>query len=484
MSKPGASVEASQRAAEVRLGGRLAGLSLPRQVLVLALWPLLEQVLAFVVGLTDLLLAGRMAAGGDRVAVLDAMGLGGYVAWFFNILQGAVATGAMALVSRATGAGDHRLANRGLGQALWLGIAAGIGSLILLQLGIRFLIGWIGLSPAAALQADIYLRILAWSGPFSGAMFAINACLRGTGDTRTPFLAMVVVNVVNFALSILLVFGPGPLGGHGIAGIAWGTVGGWVAGLVVVAALVGRRSPPKNHAEAAEETTGLHWSWPSLRPHAETLRRIIRIGLPQSVEIAGMWLIHAFGIRVISNLPDPGALGSHILAIRVESMSFLPGFAIATAAAALAGQYLGAGSKEMAVRAVRLCWLAAVILMSLMGLFFVIGRHALIGWMAPGSALHADLAAPLLVVCALAQPFFATCIILKTSMRGAGATHMVMRWSFGSMLFYRVGMLWFLSHAGHLTLTGVWIVLSIDIATQAFVFTWLHLRGKWLDARV
>jgi len=128
MSKPGASVGASQRAAEVRLGGRLAGLSLPRQVLTLAMWPLMEQVLAFFVGLTDLLIAGRMVDGADRVAVLDAMGLGGYVAWFFNILQAAVATGVMALVSRATGASDHGLANRALGQGLWLGLAAGMGS--------------------------------------------------------------------------------------------------------------------------------------------------------------------------------------------------------------------------------------------------------------------------------------------------------------------------------------------------------------------
>ena len=73
---------------EVRLGGRLAGLSLGKQVLTLAMWPLLEQVLAFFVGLTDLLISGRLAEGAERVAILDAMGLGGYVAWFFNILQG------------------------------------------------------------------------------------------------------------------------------------------------------------------------------------------------------------------------------------------------------------------------------------------------------------------------------------------------------------------------------------------------------------
>jgi putative MATE family efflux protein len=473
MSKPGVSMEASQRASEVRLGGHLAGLSLPRQVMVLAMWPLLEQVLTFFVGLTDLLISGRMAEGAEQVAILDAMGLGGYVGWFFNILQGAVATGAMALVSRATGGRDHALANRALGQAVWLGIAAGIGSLLLLTLGISFLVKWIGLSPAAAEQANVYLRILAVSGPFSGALFAINASLRGSGDTRTPFFAMVVVNCVNMGTSWLFVFGPEPFGGHGISGIAYGTVAGWIAGLCTSVFMLGRG-----------KKDALHWSRKSLRPHGETLMRILRVGAPQAMEIAGMWLIHAFGIRVIANLNEEGTLGAHILAIRVESMSFLPGFAIATAAAALAGQYLGAGSREMAVRAVRFSWRSAVILMSLMGVFFVLGRHQLIGWMAPDSALHAELAVPLLIVCALAQPFFATCIILKTSMRGAGATHMVMRWSFGSMIFYRVIVLTMLSEMEMLSLTGVWIVLSMDLITQAVIFTRLHFRGDWLGARV
>ena len=113
MARPGYSAEASSRAvAEPQLGGRLGGMSIHRQVAVLAVWPLLEQVLSFCVGLTDLFIAGRMEGGVERVAVLDAMGLGGYVAWFFNILQGAVATGVMALVARAVGAGDWRLAHR------------------------------------------------------------------------------------------------------------------------------------------------------------------------------------------------------------------------------------------------------------------------------------------------------------------------------------------------------------------------------------
>ncbi|MGE9269367.1 MAG: MATE family efflux transporter, partial [Verrucomicrobiales bacterium] len=439
MSKPGASSQACERAASEAslLGGRLQGKTLLQQVGILAVWPLFEQILTFCVGMTDLLIATRMADGPERVAILDAMGLGGYVAWFFNILQIAVATGVMALVSRGTGAGDRHLARLGLGQGVWLGLVAGVLSMAVLLVATPILIEWIGLGPLASERANGYLRILAFSGPFSGVMLAINAALRGAGDTRTPFVGMVVVNLVNMLVSWWFVFGPGEWGGHGIEGLAVGTVTGWVAGLVVVSGLVAR---------GGEED--LSWSGASLKPAWSTMKRILRVGAPQSLEIAGMWSIHAFGIRVISQLPVEGALGAHILAIRVESMSFLPGFAIATAAAALVGQYLGAGSKEMAVKAVRLCWRIALVVMSSMGVVFVFGGEQIVGLIAPDSAMHVNLAAPLLIVCAVGQPFFASCIVLKTSMRGAGATGMVIRNSFGSMLFFRVGMLALASHLG------------------------------------
>ena len=354
-----------------------------------------------------------------------------------------------------------------------MGFIAGCITLLLLQLWVPTLIRWIGLTAEAAVHAEAFLRVLAFSGPFSGTMFALNAALRGSGDTRTPFLAMVVVNVVNMAFSWLFVFGPAPLGGHGIAGIAWGTTLGWAVGLLTSASLLGRW-----------RSEVLHWSLGILKPHWETLRRILRIGAPQSVEIAGMWSIHAFGIHVIATLPVTGALGAHILAIRIEAMSFLPGFAFATAGATLAGQYLGAGSKDMAVRAVRLCWMWGAIMMGLMGLLFIVFRHPLIGWMAPGSGLHQNLAAPLLVVCGLVQPFYATCIILKNTMRGAGATGLVMRWAFTSMIFFRVGVLWALSRYGSPTLIHVWIVLATDLTVQALIFSRIHFKGKWLLAKV
>lgn len=428
--------------------------------------------MTFAVGMTDLTIAGRMAQGDARVPVLDAMALGGYVAWFFNILQIAVATGVMALVSRSTGGGDHDLARKGLGQGGWLGCGAGVASMLVLLLGSKALVRFMQLGPEASEHALEYLGIYACSGLFSGPMLAINAALRGSGDTRTPFIGMVVMNGVNILASWLLVLGPEPLGEPTIGRIAAGTVIGWACGLAVVALLV------RGDGEA------LHWTRQALTPCRDTLRRILRVGAPQALEIAGMWGIHAYGVRVISMLPQEGALGAHILAIRVESMSFLPGFAIGTAAAALAGQYLGAGSKEMAVRAVRLCWKLAVLVMSAMGVFFVLGGRQVVEWVAPGSEVHVALASPLFIVCALTQPFFATCIVLKTSMRGAGATAMVIRYSFGSMIFFRIVALWAASQFGLASLLGVWIILGFDLLCQAGIFGRQHFRGKWLDARV
>jgi putative MATE family efflux protein len=469
MSKPGASIDAAERAVpDVRLAGRLGDLTLSRQVAILAVWPLLENVLAFCVGFSDRLISGRIATGPEQVAILDAMGLGGYVGWFFNILQGAVATGVMALVSRAIGAGDRKLAMRGLGQGLWLGIAAGVLSLLALHFGIPSLIEAVGLTPEAARHAEAFLRVLALSGPVSGAMIAINAALGGAGDTRTPFIAMVAVNLVNMAVSWWLAIEQG----RGVAGIAAGTVTGWICGLAVVSVVLLRKNGM------------LAWSLAGLKPHRETLVRILRVGAPQSLEIGFMWGIHAYGIHVIATLPGTGNLGAHILAIGVESMSFLPGWAIGTAGAALAGQYLGAGSKEMAVRAVRLCWKIAAIMMGSIGILFIFGRDGLIDLMAPKSELHRHLASPLVLICAAAQPFFATCIVLKTTMRGAGATTTVMRWSFGSMIFYRIGMLALLHTQPWFDLRAVWVIFSLDLFTQALVFARVHFRGKWLDARV
>ncbi|MDP6152116.1 MAG: hypothetical protein QF749_13795 [Verrucomicrobiota bacterium] len=69
------------------LSGKLAGLSLPRQVVVLAIWPLLEQALNFLVTFIDTMITGHLPIERQSVPAMDAITVGGYVIWVVGMLQ-------------------------------------------------------------------------------------------------------------------------------------------------------------------------------------------------------------------------------------------------------------------------------------------------------------------------------------------------------------------------------------------------------------
>ena len=225
----------------------------------------------------------------------------------------------------------------------------------------------------------------------------------------------------------------------------------------------------------------------SLRPEREVLARIIKVGVPQALEMGGMWAIQAVMVRFISGLPEDGTLGAHMIAIRVESMSFLPGFAIGSAGAALVGQYLGAGNPELAMKAARLCWKYAALFMGLLGILFLVFPRELVALIVPAgpdSEHFQNLAGPLVFLCGLSQPFLATALVMKTTMRGAGATKLVMRYSFSTMLFYRVLVVPLAVSFLGMGLTGIWVVMFVDVTTQALLFGRQHFKGDWLKAKV
>jgi len=205
------------------LGGKLAGLSLRQQVWVLAIWPLLEQVMAFLVGTVDMVLAARLQPEALAIAANDALGIAGYVGWLMGMMMGAVGVGASALVARAIGGRHKRLANAALGQAILLALVVGfaIGLIVFVLAGVIAQLA--GMTGQALDLCKVYLRIITLAAPMSAVLFVGGACLRSAGDTRTPFGVVVVVNLVNIAASLLLVYGPEPFGGHGVAGIAAGT---------------------------------------------------------------------------------------------------------------------------------------------------------------------------------------------------------------------------------------------------------------------
>ncbi len=454
------------------LGGKLAGLSLRRQILVLAIWPLLEQVMAFLVGTVDMYLASQLKPEDLAVAANDALGVAGYVNWLMGLLMGSVGVGASALVSRAIGGRHKRLANAALGQAILLAILMGLGMSVLIYALARMIVMMAGLDAMALDLGTMYLRIVSLAGPMCSVLFVGGACLRAAGDTRTPFFVIVVVNAVNVCTSLLFVYGPEPIGGHGVAGIAAGTAVAWGVGAVLTMFVLfrGKRLIRLRPAR--------------LKPHWHTAKRIIRVAIPQLAEGIVIWGGNFLVILMIGHLASSeGLMGSHMWAVRIESASFLPGFALAGAAAILVGQYLGAEDPTMARRSALMCCGIAVTVMTVSGVVFITMGDKLIALVSP-VAVHREVTPQLLWVCGWVQPFFAMYIVFSQAIKGAGDTRSTMILGYISLFVFRLPAAYLFGMYFGLGLVGIWYGLCGEMAVRGILFAGRFFHGGWLKTKV
>lgn len=455
-----------------QLGGTLAGLSLPRQVLVLSIWPLLEQIMNFLIGTTDLALAGHLNPPAQAVWATDALGVAIWVNWMMSMIHSAVGVGSVALISRAIGRRHRGLANAALGQSLVLAALGGVlvGGLICTGAGPIGAIA--GLHAEGLALCKTYLRIVAAAAPVTALLLVANAAMRGAGDTRSPFKVMVVAYACNVMLSLAFVYGPTPLGGHGLAGIACGTALAWLIGAMMALTMLWRgHGPIRVHLGR-------------LRPHWHTMRRIIRVAAPNVFESVGaLWLSNFLVLMIVGRLADQAVLGAHLIVIRIEALSFLPGASMAIAAATLTGQYLGLGDPQRAQRAVLWCWAFATIIMGPVGLVFVAVPRALV-WIMTNAQPLIELAPTPLRICGPVQIFLGTHMVLAAAFRGAGDTRSALWLTALSTLGVRLPAVYVAAVILDLGLEGVWYAMSAEIVVRGCIFTIYFLRGRWATVHV
>ncbi|MEM9417506.1 MAG: MATE family efflux transporter [Planctomycetota bacterium] len=462
-------IESSESSpAEVTLGGKLEGLSLPRQVYVLAVWPFLQQLLSWLVSTVDTAVAGRLS-----VEATNAIAVAAYMGWLLGLLMMAVGSGGAALIARAVGGRHRGLANAGLGQALILAVGWGVivGAIVYAMAGL--ISGWAGLREESLALATTYLRIVALATPVAAILFVGGMSLSAAGDTRSPFWIMLGVNIVNIALTVSLV-----AQGYGVAGIATGTAVAWVVGAALTLFVLRRPNGP------------IRLRPHRLQPHAHTIKRIVRIAVPNLVDRFGHWLGNFFVLMIVGFIAvndiagDGSALqGAHIVAIRIEAISFLPGMAFGVAGATLAGQYLGAGSEALARRAVVYCWALGVGIMTLMGVTFVLFPTLWVRLMTDQPELLA-ISPTLVRICGFVQLGFGSYLILSEAMRGAGDTRWPMLLSNFSTWCIRLPAVWIFGVTLEMGLIGVWYVLCGELLMRGILFTSRFFHGGWLKVKV
>jgi putative MATE family efflux protein len=436
-----------------------------RRVLTLA-WPsVAEQSLITLIGLVDAFIVGHLGA-----AAIAGVGLGSQVLNVVAALFGALGVGGTALVARMIGAKDPAEANRLMEQAIWLALGVGL---------VCALTGWwfaepilvaFGAAPDVVTLGSAWLRIAAPSFALMGALLVGNAALRGAGDTRSPLIIMVMVNVVNVMLSWALTRGLFGLPTLGVVGTAIGSGLGQAVGAIAVLLMLVRGRGV------------LRLPLRLTRPDPARIRRILNIGLPAGAEQV-LLQIALLNLAVIISSFGTAAYAAHTIGLRISSLSFLPGWGFSVAATTLVGQSLGARRPDQARILTYAAFRMAFAVMLVMGVILFVFEYPILSFFTTDPAV---LAAGEIVVrmSAVQQPLLAASFVFSGALRGAGDTRTTLLITVSAIWGLRLGLAYLLGIVFGWGLFGAWLAIWCDFALRSTLHYLRFRSGRWARLKV
>ena len=397
---------------------------------------------------------------------LAAVGLGGFFVFLINSLFMALSIGATALVARAWGARDYERAKDVAGQALLLAFGAALLAVTLVIPLADELFVLMGAEERVVVLGSLYLRLVLSTAFFGFPLLVLSGIMRGSGDTRTPMLITLLMNVWNVTAAYGLIFGPGPLPawevqGAGVAAASALMLGGCLALFVVFTGRTRIRVEPGR----------------VLRWDREIMGSVFRLSLPVAAEMVIYRAGFALFMRMVSSL-GTASLAAHQIAVNVESLSYMPGFGLAVAATTLAGQSLGAKKGDLAEASIRRTMTFALAVMGSMALVFgLFGPQVVRAFGATPEVLA--LAGLAVRIAALEQLPVAVQMVVSGSLRGAGDTRTPMVVTVVGTLLFRVSAVYLLAIVLNLGLAGVWLGTAVDWTGRAILLYLLFQRGTW-----
>jgi Na+-driven multidrug efflux pump len=215
------------------------------------------------------------------------------------------------------------------------------------------------------------------------------------------------------------------------------------------------------------------------------MRRILKIGVPSGFEGLLTWIAQFTVVIVINSMDKTTiAAAAHINAVKIESLSYLPGFAFAMAVATMVGQSLGMKDPQRANRSTYLAYLIGGGMMTLWGVVFILYGQVFANLMLPGQPEIARVTARCLMLAGFVQSGFAAAMVFSGALRGAGDTMAVMILNLASVIFIRLAGVLVVVFVFKLGIVAVWVVLCTELMTRG-VFLWLRFAsGKWSHVEV
>ena len=272
---------------------------------------------------------------------LAAVSLSFMIIFFFRAVGFGIRIAGSALVAQRIGAKEPEHASHVAGQAFLL---AGIYYVAISILGYMLSSHLLGLltSDAKVMRVGVgYLQASFLTIAFVDGIFTVSHQLKAAGEPGKSLIGLGVSTLMSITFIPLLIFGLGPFTGLGLPGSAFGIGLGRIMGIFIVLWIL---TSGRSH---------LHIRLIHLKPHAETMRRIILLGWPaaaQNLLERGALLI----LLKILALFGPLVLAAWSIGNRLGTFSRLPGFGIQSAVRTMVGQNIGANRPDRALKSVYL----------------------------------------------------------------------------------------------------------------------------------
>lgn len=385
-------------------------------------------------------------------------------------------TGMSVLVARFVGAGDGAKADRAVYQAFLTAVALAIG--ILAPLGWFLsppLLRFVNATPIVQAEALPYLRIMFVFGAGMMMFFMLSGALRSAGDARTPMVLGIVMTVLNITFNVILIPGLGPVPEFGVAGAAMGTVmasgligvyglwklwrGGWVVAF------------PRGQSFAPDWTI---------------IRQLFKFGLPTGIQGIAMNIGGVLMLAYIGSLAQSAASQAAFAVSYTQLFSFITWTSVGLmgAAAAVAGQNLGAGQPDRSRSAVHTAAQFGLVGAAVVGAAFLLIPHQLLGIFGMDDPVVVGIALPLLHVLSISGLFIAVALAYTGGLQGTGDTRSPLYISIVSQIIVPLGACFVIQETGTLDAMDIWLAILAGHATRCLLSVWRFNQGKWRSITV
>ncbi len=377
-------------------------------------WPtVLEQIMQTAVQYIDTAMVGSL---GKQATA--AVGSTGTVSWLVSSTVSAIGVGFLAYISQAMGAGRNDNAKKASGQAVTAVITVGILFTVLTTSLSGVIPVWMRVDINIREMASRYFLILYSPMLFRTASIIFGTVLRSVGDTKSPMIAGIFVNLINVVLNFFLIYPTRVIflfgkeftvygAGRGIYGAAAASAAAYTVGGIIITVTLWKHKTisPKGQR---------------LRPDTAILKPCLRVAIPNMFQRFATSLGYVAFASMINSLGET-TTAAHTIANTVESAFYIPGYGMQTAAATLSGNACGANDKERLSGLAKITIPLVVVLMILSGGLLFLFAPQLMGLFSNDDDVI-RLGTTVLRMVAVSEPLYGVPIVVEGIMQGAGKT--------------------------------------------------------------